>query len=111
LIFLGDIMQKHSKAADLHAKAGEIVSLVVTQIITLQNKSPAATPLKPGKLNYQAKPKKSAPKTEQLRQKNHSVSSIAATAGGKYFGNGQQLTAFVWLDDEPTPAQGSGQQP
>jgi len=96
-------MQKHSKPADLHAKAGEIISLVVTQVITVQNKTPTANPPKPGKLNYQAKPKKSAPKPERSASKEPLRVEHRTYSKGKYFGNGQQLTAFVWLDDEPTP--------
>ena len=96
-------MQKHSKPAALRAKAGEIISLTVTQFIAVQNKAPAAKPLKPGKLNYQAKPKKSAPKPERSASKEPQRVEQRTYFRGKYFGNGQQLTAFVWLDDEPTP--------
>lgn len=104
-------MQKRIKPAARHPKAGDTIPLVVTGTVEVRNETPAANQPKRGKLNYQAKPKKSAPKPKQSAAKTHQRVERRSVAKGKYIGDGQQLTAFVWLDDETVPSQEAGNDP
>ena len=96
-------MQKRIKPADRHPKAGDTVPLVVTQVCEVGNDTPAANQPKRGKLNYQAKPKKSAPKPKPSSSQFRPRVECRSFSQGKYIGDGEKLTAFVWLDDEPLP--------
>jgi hypothetical protein len=93
-------MKKHTPYVDRTPKAGVTIPLVVTRIIEVpadQVAKPAANQ-RSGKVNYQAKPKaaKQAPQTPQRVERK-------LYGKGQYIGNGDRLTAFVWLDDETAP--------
>lgn len=93
-------MQKHIKRDDGFPRAGKTISLVVTKTIEVSDTPAANAPVKRGKLNYQGKPKnpvKVPPKTRHRVEKK-------TYGAGKFIGDGEKLTAFVWLDDETVPA-------
>lgn len=94
-------MQRRINPADRRPIAGTIISLVTTRTVealTSQIGKPAANQQR-GKLNYQGKPTKPAKAPPRGKQRvEHKTLSR-----GQYFGNGANLTAFVWLDDETVP--------
>ncbi len=94
-------MRKHIKPADLHPKAGDRITLTLTRVVQVPNPAPTASPPRPGKLNYLSKPKKTNSKPTQSAPKTRQRIAHHTYTQGKYLGNGQQITAFVWLDDEP----------
>ncbi len=94
-------MHKRIKPPSRRPTAGTTIPLVVTDTVVVQTDRtgmPAANQ-RHGKLNYQGKPKKpnkAPPRTTQRVERK--------TPGrGQYIGNGEHLTAFVWLDDELAP--------
>jgi hypothetical protein len=92
-------MRKHSKREDGAPRAGKIIPLVITRIVEAPAPR-AANDSRPGKLDYQARPKKpekkKSPARVEIERKIH--------ATGKFIGDGEKLTAFVWLDDDDVPA-------
>jgi hypothetical protein len=93
-------MRKHIKPADLHPKAGDRITLTLTRVVQVTNPAPSASPPRPGKLNYLSKPKKSNPKPTQSALLTRQRITHHTYSQGRYFGNGHNITAFVWLDDE-----------
>jgi len=92
-------MRKHIKRDDGYPRAGKTITLVTTRIFEVS--SPAANDeRKPGKLNYQSKPKKIAAKVQPSARQRVERKSYAT---GRYIGDGEKLTAFVWLDDDTAP--------
>lgn len=92
-------MRKPTKRPDFSARAGNTIPLVVTRIVDAKNTPAANDTPKHGKLNYQGKakpPKPEVPSTRRVERKSF--------ATGRFIGDGQKLTAFVWLDEENTPA-------
>jgi hypothetical protein len=94
-------MQKRIKPPDRRPTAGATIPLVVTHTVEVQTDQvdkPAANQ-RHGKLNYQGKPKKPAKASplgkQRVEQKTY--------GRGQYIGNGERLTAFVWLDDLLAP--------
>ncbi|MDR2113510.1 MAG: hypothetical protein LBQ62_10510 [Candidatus Accumulibacter sp.] len=91
-------MRKHIKREDGTPRAGKIIPLVITRTVEVPV-SQAANDSRPGKLNYQAKTKK--PGKPQLPARK--IIERRTYANGKFFGDGEKLTAFVWLDEESAP--------
>jgi hypothetical protein len=91
-------MRKHIKREDGTPRAGKIIPLVITRTVEVPNPQ-AANDSRPGKLNYQGKPKKPG-KTQSPARK---TIERQTKANGKFFGDGEKLTAFVWLDEESAP--------
>ena len=94
-------MRKPTKRPDLSARAGNTIPLVVTSIVESNPSTAANQEGKRGKLNYQAKPlepQKAKPKTPSTRRM-----ESKSYATGRFIGDGEKLTAFVWLDDENVP--------
>ena len=94
-------MQKRIKPPDRRPAAGQTIPLIVTRTVAVQTDQlgkPAANQ-RHGKLNYQGKPKKisKAPPAGTLRVERKTYGR------GQYIGNGEHLTAFVWLDEETAP--------
>jgi hypothetical protein len=93
-------MQFHSKRPE-PPKAGQTIPLVTTRIVKVRDDTPAANQPKHGKLNYLAgPPKKKGSKPEpsgnwSVERKTRSI--------GRFFGNGNKLTAFVMLDPDEAP--------
>jgi hypothetical protein len=94
-------MQKRIKPPDRRPVAGTTIPLIVTRTVEVkadQLGKPAANQ-QHGKLNYQGKPKKTAKASPAGTQR-----AERKTFGrGQYIGNGEHLTAFVWLDEETAP--------
>ena len=91
-------MRKHIKSEDGTQRVGKTIHLVITRVVEVPVPT-AANDSRHGKLNYLVKPRKSAKETVQTD--NRVLRKTHAT--GKFFGNGEQLTAFVWLDEESVP--------
>jgi hypothetical protein len=91
-------MRKHIKREDGTPRAGKTIPLVITRVVEVPNPK-AANDSRPGKLNYQGKPKK--PGKPQLPARK--LIEHKTFANGKFIGDGEKLTAFVWLDDENAP--------
>jgi len=94
-------MHKRIKPPDRRPTAGTTIPLVVTHTVEVQTDQigkPAANQ-RHGKLNYQGKSKKPTkappPATQRVERK--------ISGRGQYIGNGEHLTAFVWLDEELAP--------
>jgi hypothetical protein len=94
-------MQKRVKPPDRRPATGTTIPLIVTRTVEVQTDQlgkPAANQ-KHGKLNYQGKPKKAskAPPvgTQRIERKTY--------GRGQYIGNGEHLTACVWLDEDTAP--------
>jgi hypothetical protein len=87
-------MQNRNKPA--RPKAGETIPLVTVRTVTVKNDKSAANQPKHGKLNYLGGPAKKSKKapatTERVERKVFGV--------GQYIGDGEKLTAFVWVDDD-----------
>ena len=92
-------MRKHIKRDDGIPRAGKTIPLVVTQIIEVSNPPAANDQRKHGKLNYQGKPKKPA----AVQPKTHHRVEKKSYGAGKFIGDGEKLTAFVWLDEDTAP--------
>lgn len=94
-------MQKRIKPAQRHPVAGAKISLAVTRVIEVSDSPVAANQPKRGKLNYLVKPRQSqaakAPPAARRRIERR------ALATGQYIGDGEKLTAFVWLDEDSAP--------
>jgi len=91
-------MRKHIKREDGTPRAGKTIPLTVTRLVEARTQ-PAANEAHPGKLNYQAKSKrqpKVQPSVPQRVEKR-------IHAQGRFIGDGEKLTAFVWLDVETAP--------
>ena len=95
-------MRKHIKRDDGIPRAGKTISLVVTRVVEARNTAAASEPARTGKLNYQSKPKKAAnaakalpPGPQRIERKTY--------ATGRFIGDGEKLTAFVWLDEDTAP--------
>ena len=94
-------MHKRIKPPDRRPIAGSTIPLIVTRTVEVQTEqlSKPAANQRHGKLNYQGKPKKAskAPSagTQRVERKTY--------GRGQYIGNGEHLTAFVWLDEETAP--------
>ena len=91
-------MRKHIKREDGTPRAGKTIPLVITRVVEAPI-PPAANDSRHGKLNYLAKTGKTnkAPALTDNRVRR----KLPAT--GKFFGNGEMLTAFVWLDEDSAP--------
>ena len=91
-------MRKHIKREDGTPRAGKTISLVITRVVEAPI-PPAANDSRHGKLNYLAKSgkpaKAPAPADNRVRKQ--------SPATGKFFGNEEKLTAFVWLDEDSAP--------
>jgi hypothetical protein len=90
-------MQKRINPPDRRPTAGATVPLIVTRTVEIQADQfgMPATNERPGKLNYQGKPKKPVKASPAGKQRVE-----RKTYGrGQYIGNGEHLTAFVWLDE------------
>jgi hypothetical protein len=65
----------------------------------MKNDTPTANQPKHSKLNYMGWPvkksRKAPPTTERVERKVFGV--------GRYIGNGEKLTAFVWIDEDSAP--------
>lgn len=89
----------HYRNKPVSPKAGETIPLVTVRTVTVKNDKPVANQAKHGKMDYlggPAKKSKKAPSTtERIERKVFGV--------GRYVGNGEKLTAFVWIDDETAP--------
>ena len=93
-------MRKHIKREDGTPCAGKAIPLVITRVVEAPV-PPAANDSRHGKLNYltkSGKPAKAPASTDNRVRKQSS-------ATGKFFGNGEKLTAFVWLDEESAPTE------
>jgi hypothetical protein len=93
-------MRKHIKCEDGTPRAGKIIPLAITRIIEVPARQ-AANDSRPGKLNYLGKSRK--PKEKKSPPRVGIERRIHATTG-KFIGDGEKLTVFVWLDDEDVPA-------
>ncbi len=91
-------MRKPTKRPDFSARAGNTIPLVVTRIVESRSTPAANEADKHGKLNYQAKP----PKPQKTKPDAPSTHRVERTsyAKGRFIGDGEKLTAFVWLDDD-----------
>ena len=95
-------MRKHIKREDGAPRAGRTIPLVITRVVEVRDTKPAANDShKPGKLNYQSKPKKNAAPPQPTRQ----LVERKTYATGRFIGDGEKLTAFVWLDEETMPKE------
>ena len=93
-------MRKHIKREDGTPRAGKTIPLVINRVVE-EPIPPAANDSRHGKLNYlvkTGKPTKAPALTDNRVRKQSS-------ATGKFFGNGEKLTAFVWLDEEIAPTE------
>lgn len=92
-------MRKHFKREDSTPRAGKTITLITTRIVDAKNTPAANDTPKHGKLNYQgkAKPANAQPKPDRRVERK-------SYATGRFIGDGEKLTAFVWLDEDNTPA-------
>jgi hypothetical protein len=97
--FQENAMRKHIKREDGTPRAGKTLSLAITRVVEVVP-PPAANDPRPGNLNYLGKPRK--PAKPQLPARKRVEKKTYAT--GKFFGDGEKLTAFVWLDEDSAPA-------
>lgn len=97
-------MHKPTKTA---GKAGDTVTLIVSRSYEAVKASAPDTNPNPGKLNYQAKPRKAA--KPEARRPELVEKKIYGRA--RYIGDGTRLTAFVWLDEESAPQGEAGNDP
>ncbi len=94
-------MQKRIKPPDRRPTAGATIPLIVTRTVEVQTDQlgKLAANQRHGKLNYKGKPKKASKAplagTQRTERKTY--------GRGQYIGNGVNLTAFVWLDEETAP--------
>jgi hypothetical protein len=92
-------MRKHIKREDGTPRAGKVLPLAITHVVEVVV-PPAANDPRPGNLNYLGKPRKPVkpklPVRERIEKKTY--------AKGKFLGDGEKLTAFVWLDEDSAPA-------
>jgi hypothetical protein len=94
-------MQRRINPPDRRPVAGATIPLIVTRTVEVQADQlgkPAANQ-RHGKLNYQGKPKKASKAPPAGRQH----VERKAYGRGQYIGNGEHLTAFVWLEEEAAP--------
>ena len=93
-------MRKHIKREDDTPRAGKTIPLVINRLVE-EPIPPAANDSRHGKLNYltkSGKPAKApAPTDNRMCRK--------SPATGKFFGDGEKLTAFVWLDEDSAPTE------
>ncbi|GMU50728.1 MAG: hypothetical protein AMXMBFR31_29540 [Candidatus Desulfobacillus denitrificans] len=90
-------MQIHSKRPIRRSKTDRKIPLVITRTAEVRDQ-PAAPAVKPGRLNYQTKPKKPAKPAPSVRRVERRT-----FAQGQYIGDGEKLIAFVWLDEDTVP--------
>ena len=93
-------MRKHIKREDGTPRAGKTIPLVINRMVEAPA-PPAANDSRHCKLNYltkSGKPTKAPVPTDNRVRKQ-------SPATGKFFGNGEKLTAFVWLEGESAPSE------
>ena len=95
-------MSKYIKPADHYAVTGKTITLESTRI-TIE---PVITPVAsvaahPGRLNYLGK--NSPPKSKPVPALPVRRVVRATAIQGRYFGNAEQVCAFVMLDEETAP--------
>jgi len=95
-------MSNHIKPADRHPVAGQAVTLESTQVTLVPTSNTVQAPAKhPGKVNYLGKKKPSkAPPVNAVTVRRIERKVVSK---GKYFGSGEQVYAFVMLDEDTAP--------
>lgn len=88
-------MRKHIKREEGTPRAGKTIPLVITRLVEAR-RSVAANDPHPGKQNYLGKSKKPVP----VQTLGDPREERRTPAKGMFIGDGERLTAFVWLDED-----------